>query len=161
MNNKILFSETQKITQWWIWLIMLIITISVIITAYQTLINARPENFVGLIIGLTICILLYTLLFTIRLKTIIKDDGIYVKLFPFHLSFRHYPWDIISESYIREYNSILEYGGWGLRGVYKDKAFNISGNKGLQLKFKNGKKLLIGTNKASEIKNIIENLHKV
>ena len=53
------------------------------------------------------------------------------------------------KSYVRQYSPIIEYGGWGLRfGIFgKGTAFNVSGNKGLQLEFINNKKLLIGTNK--------------
>ncbi len=85
----------------------------------------------------------------------IKTDGIYVKFFPFHMSFRHYPWDQIHKSYVRKYNPILEYGGWGLRGLGKNRALNVSGNQGLQLELEGNKRLLIGTRKPDELNNII------
>ena len=47
----------------------------------------------------------------------------------------------------------MEYGGWGLRlGLFGNgKAFNVSGDKGLQLEFTDNKKLLIGTNRPEEL----------
>jgi hypothetical protein len=59
----------------------------------------------------------------------------------------------LTKSYIRQYSAIKEYGGWGLRiGLLgKGTAYNVSGDKGLQLEFTTNKKILIGTNRADEI----------
>jgi len=59
------------------------------------------------------------------------------------------------------YYPISEFGGWGLRGGFffnkgKEKAVNVSGDIGIQLIFKNGKKLLIGTQKKEEAKRVLE-----
>ena len=42
----------------------------------------------------------------------------------------------------------------------KGKAFNIKGNMGLQLQFKDGKKLLIGTQKEEEIKQFLIDINQ-
>lgn len=90
-----------------------------------------------------------------RLKNQIRKDGVYVKFFPFHLSFKVYKWDKVSKLFVRQYDPISEYGGWGLRIGRNGKAFNVSGNKGLQLEFHDNKKLLIGTNKPEELKETL------
>jgi hypothetical protein len=46
----------------------------------------------------------------------------------------------------------------GLMG--KGKAFNVSGNKGLQLEFNDGRKLLIGTSKPEELEAFLLQLNK-
>ena len=53
-------------------------------------------------------------------------------------------------------------GGWGIKfGLFGNKArgnaVNISGDIGIQLELKNGKKLLIGTQKEAESKSVIQN----
>jgi|SRR3954447_2251190 hypothetical protein len=108
--------------------------------------------------GLTI--LLTILFINFRLETQIKKDGVYVRFFPFHLSFRHYNWDKVSKSFVRQYNPIGEYGGWGLRlGLFgKGKALSVSGDKGLQLEFTDNKKLLIGTNKPEELTEALKKI---
>jgi hypothetical protein len=108
---------------------------------------------VALIIATALTILLTLLFINFRLDTIIKKDGIYVRFFPFHKKFKHYAWDTLTKSFVRQYSAITEYGGWGLRlGLFgKGTAFNVSGDKGLQLEFTNNKKLLIGTNKPYEL----------
>lgn len=120
----------------------------------------EPISNTGLLIVFGLTLLLTILFRNSRLDTQIKKDGIYVRFFPFHLSFRHYNWERINKSFVRQYSPIKEYGGWGLRfGIFgSGRALNVSGNKGLQLEFQDRKKLLIGTTKPEEL---IEALNKI
>jgi hypothetical protein len=106
----------------------------------------------------TAVLLFITLLFLIfRPETEIKSDGIYVRFFPFHLRFRKYDWNNIARSFVRQYSPLSEYGGWGIRfGMRSGRALNTSGNKGIQLIFRNNSKLLIGTNKPDEARNALK-----
>ena len=64
----------------------------------------------------------------------------------------------MEKCYVRIYSPIKEYGGWGYRtslGKKKGSAFNVKGNKGIQIEFKTGKKLLVGTQKESEATQVI------
>lgn len=158
MENDILFVERQKFKQWWLWLILLGVNLLVLGGVYQQIIRGqpfgdKPASDSGLVLTAGL-VLLFTLFFmNFRLDTQIRKDGIYVRFFPFHFSFRYYSWQRISKAFIRTYNPVTEYGGWGIRfGIFgKGKAFNVSGNQGLQLEFDNSKKLLIGTNKPIEL----------
>lgn len=55
------------------------------------------------------------MLYSFKLQTVIKTDGIYVRFFPIHIAFRKYSWDKLSKVYVRTYSPLAEYGGWGLR----------------------------------------------
>lgn len=165
MENNILFSETQKFKQLWIWFILLVVNGIFLIAIYQQIIQGnpmgdKPMSDVGLLIAALISLSMTLLFINFRLDTQIKEDGIYVRFFPFNISYRHHSWETIEKAYIREYSPIKEYGGWGIRYSFngRGKAMNISGRIGLQLEFKNGKKLLIGTNKAEDIKPILSKL---
>lgn len=165
MDNEILFTEQQKFKQWWLWLILLGINGLFIFGIFKQVIGGqqfgdKPMSNSGLLVTAGLFILLTLLFVNFRLDTNIKKDGIYVRFFPFHLKFKHFAWSILTKSYVRQYSAIGEYGGWGLRlGLFgKGTAYNISGNKGLQLEFKTNKKLLIGTNKADEL---TETLNKI
>ncbi|APZ48188.1 hypothetical protein BW723_16255 [Polaribacter reichenbachii] len=82
----------------------------------------------------------------------------YYQFFPFHLKLKLIAWQDISKAYVRNYSPISDYGGWGLKGGWssaKGKAINVSGDVGIQLELKTGKKLLIGTNKESEAKRVL------
>lgn len=67
------------------------------------------EKVLIVITGLT---LLLTFLFiNFRLDTIIKRDRIYVRFFPFNITFKHYNWNNLTKSFVRQYTAISEYGG--------------------------------------------------
>jgi len=168
MNDEILFSERQQFRQWWIWLRLLGINGFFLFGVFQQVFGGRqfsdrPISNAGLLFSLGLSLLLTALFFNLRLETQIKKEGIYFRFFPFHLSFKEYPWDKISKLFVRQYNSIGEYGGWGLRlGLFgKGKAYNVSGNKGLQIVFTDNKKLLIGTKKPDELSDTLKKLSKL
>jgi hypothetical protein len=75
----------------------------------------------------------------------IEKEGIIVRFFPFHLKPKVYLWSDIESLEVRKYKPVREFGGWGIKGTKNNKVFNISGDMGLQITFKSGKKLLIGT----------------
>lgn len=111
--------------------------------AWDVLVTACP---VAVLAGIAV------LVFTLRLETQIRPDGIYVRFQPFHRRFRAFKAEDLSEFYARKYRPLLEYGGWGIRcGWRGGRAYNISGNRGLQLVFKTGKRLLIGSKKPDEL----------
>ena len=163
MGDEILFSERQKFKQWWLWLILIGINGLFLFGVFTQVIgghpfgdNAMSDTTLLIVTGLTL--LLSVIFLSIRLDTLIKHDGIYVRFFPFHLKFKYYSWDSLTKSYVRQYSAISEYGGWGLRlGLFgKGTAYNISGDKGLDLEFKSNKKLLIGTNQPEQITEILK-----
>jgi hypothetical protein len=165
MDNEILFSERQRFNQWWLWLILIGINGLFLYGIYKQVITGqqfgnRSMSDTGLFITAGVLFSLTLLFLNFRLDTRIKKDGIYVRFFPIHLAFRHYPWDLVLKSFVRQYKPVMEYGGWGIRlGIFgKGKAFNVSGNKGLQLEFTDHKKLLIGTNKPEEISETLEKI---
>ena len=158
----IYFLETQKFKQWWIWLILLIPFASSIIALYYSppdFSNSETlSNTIGGLIAVSVTALL---LFSFTLKTEINQTGISYRFLPFHFKMKTIEWSEIQDCYVREYKPIMEYGGWGIRFSFRNgKAYNTMGNKGLQLIFKNNKKLLIGTQKEEELTKIIEQLKK-
>lgn len=117
------------------------------------------------VIPLLIVIILIVFVFITKMNTAIGSDGVYVRYFPFHRRYKFFAWDDIQEAYIRKYKPVKEYGGWGLRRHKsfevkfksgKDIAYNVSGNMGLQLVLKNGKKILIGTRKPELVQEALE-----
>jgi hypothetical protein len=158
LNNEILFTESQRFKQWWLWLILLSFNGLFLFGVFKQVIEKQqfgdnPMSNEGLLTATVLTIIITILFVNYRLDTKIKTDGIYVRFFPFHIKFKHYTWDKLTKSFVRQYSPLTEYGGWGLRlGLFGNgKAFNVSGDKGLQLEFTDNKKLLIGTNRPEEL----------
>lgn len=152
------FVEVQKFRQKWLWGVLIGICILLGVLKYYVPSELNQQDNWVVLLPLILILILF---FTIRMTTKINKEGIYVKFTPFHLSARFYRWDEIEKCYIREYHPIREYGGWGIRRNFSgdNKAFNVSGNKGLQLEFKNGNKLLIGTNNMDKLSKVLVDLN--
>ncbi len=161
------FKEEQRFTQ--LWLIILIIfsslvPIGVVISEYQ-----KDENALSIEMLLVIILVILVplaIIFLFKLSTRIDEQGIHYQFFPFHFSDRKISWNEISKAYVRTYDLIGEFGGWGLKGgnlfnKSKGKAINVSGDIGIQLELKNGKKLLIGTQKEAEAKSVLQTYQNI
>ncbi len=155
MTELTIFEEKQRFNQWWLYAILLL---PVGFIGYEII--SKEINWNAVLIELLILALVFALIFSIQLKTKITETGIGVQFFPFVWKEKHFRWDEIKTMEVREYSPIAEYGGWGLRYSFKNgKAYNISGNNGLQLIFTNDKKLLIGTKKPEELKAALSKLN--
>ncbi|CAM1339610.1 hypothetical protein [Tenacibaculum aestuarii] len=163
-----IFKEEQRFTQLWL---LVILAVSLIVPVILIVKEYIQENSTMSSIELTLTLLgilaSFAFIFIFKLTTRIDEYGIHYQFFPFHLSLRKIAWSEIEKAYVRNYDPIGEYGGWGLKGglLWNKKrgtALNISGDIGIQLKLKNGKKLLIGTKKEQEAKRVLETYeHKV
>lgn len=156
------FKEEQRFTQLWLIVLMavsLVVPIAIIVKEYTK--ENSSLSTLDLIIFISLMLLSGLLIFLFKLTTRIDEKGIYYKFFPFHIKMKLISWDEITEAYVRTYDPIGEFGGWGLKGgalwnSKKGKAINVSGDIGIQLTLKTGKKLLIGTQKRAEAENVIK-----
>lgn len=154
------FKEEQRFTQLWFLTIMgisILVPIGILINDYNKQdSDLSLSSMLLIILFLLICIVP---IFFFKLKTRIDEIGIHYQFFPFQLIFRTIKWLEISNAYVRTYDPIGEFGGWGLKGGWsskKGKAINVSGDIGIQLELTNGKKLLIGTNKKEDAITILK-----
>ena len=148
------FQERQRFNQWWLWLIILGVN-GFIEFAITYLLMVYPTN-IGLWIAAGTIAFISIAFYFFILETRINEKGIQVRFFPFHTSFITISWDQLEKVEVRKYKPLGEYGGWGLRYGSGGKAYNISGNIGMQLTFKDGSTLLIGTNKKEEVEAILK-----
>ena len=147
------FNETQRFTQWWLWLILVGVWSSMV----YSIMTAPPQTDSAVYVSFGIGILLPLLFWQMKLTTRITEEGIYVRCFPFHFKEKFFAWDTLSASYVRTYSPLIEYGGWGIKYSFKGNGlvYNTAGNVGLQLNFKEGEAVLIGTQKGEEIKLVL------
>ncbi len=154
-----IFSEKQKFTQWWIWLI-LIVSYGF---SFYAMNEANPDfepiwsklfqnpKFIIFAILMVVTLLLFKIIY---LKTEITKHEITIHFSPF--TKRKFAWSDIEKARVLNYGFI---GGWGIRLWTKfGTAYNIKGSIGLAIELKNGKKYLIGTQKGDLMKTSIEGL---
>jgi hypothetical protein len=149
--DEIKFTENQKFKQLWLWII---INIPVITTLFLLLNrffmknapqNQQEHDTITLIILAFLLLLVPLLFFVLELRTRVTGNAIYIQFFPFHTKWLCFSFSEIASFSNVTYRPLLEYGGWGIRYSLNGKAYNVSGNRGIRLIFKDGKKLLIGS----------------
>jgi hypothetical protein len=160
------FVEEQRFRQLWVIVIIAISTIVPIGIILSDFSDGKTDfNSPAIIIIICITLLPAILIFTFKLNTKIDEIGIHYQFYPFHFSLKTISWSELKVANVRNYDPIGEYGGWGFRSGFlwnkskRGKAINISGDIGIQLEFKNGSKLLIGTQKQAEAKSVLETYH--
>ena len=160
------FREEQKFAAWLRWLVYLSMGLAACISIFalgKDFAGQRPpgtgEVLLAVVCGIVVPIVVAALFFFLKLETEVRSDGLHVRFVPFHIHFKRFVPADLSEYYARQYRPILEYGGWGIRCSFRNgKAYNTTGNRGLQLVFKSGKRLLIGSQKAEELEQAIRSI---
>lgn len=146
------FKEEQKFTQWWIWILLIVVTIYGV---YNKLMHGEfdtdPASNTGPILSLIVIFGILALFGMIYLKTEIDEEEIRMNFFPFVK--KRVSWKEIKSAKVVNYGFV---GGWGVRlwTIYGT-VYNIKGNKGLAVELTNGKKFLIGTQKADELNKMV------
>lgn len=163
MKPQVLFEEKQRFKQLWLWLILFALNALFMFGYFQQVFlekpfGKKPATDAQLLLVMLGMLLLTFLFYNLRLNTKITSEGIFVKFFPFQLKSQMIFWDQLDECYVREYHALKEFGGWGKRGMGYNRALNVSGDKGIQLEFTNGARLLIGTNKPQEAEEVLRGL---
>lgn len=166
MESEILFTEKQKFRQWWVWTILLGINGLFILGFIKQILfrqqfGDNPMSDKGLIIFM-LFMFLFTFLFSqIGLETQITNKGIAIRFLLFERNYKLFKWSEISKYYIRQYRPLMEYGGWGIKYGNRGTAYNVYGNKGIQLEFLDGRNILIGTNKPEEAQAILDSIENL
>ncbi|MCX8063911.1 MAG: DUF6141 family protein [Candidatus Hydrogenedentes bacterium] len=172
-DEDLLYQEIQKFTQYWLWgLLIAIVVIESIVFGYgivkQIIFKEpwgdKPISDLGLILiavwAIGIPVIIMYLFSITSLETRIYPSGIYIRYFPFHLKYRHIPWDSIEEIVGRKYRPIIEYGGWGLRWNFNSWAYTVSGNHCVELR-KGGKKIVLGTQRLGKLMTSVNRAQEI
>ena len=162
-NSTYRFQETQRLKRVWIWIWLLTNLVLLGVLRYYWHKTTNYDSSLPQLVWAIIFVPLvgvFLLLFFAKLETVVDGEGIQYKFVPLHRSKVSISWDDIAKAYVRKYRPIFEYGGWGIRpGIFgRGRAYNVSGNMGLQLVFNNGRKLLLGTKRPEEINNVLSKL---
>lgn len=153
------YREVQQFRQFWLQLLLALVAGIAWYAFLQQAVfgipfgnNPAPEILIW-VIWLAFGFGLPIFIYYVELIVEVKENGILIRFFPLHSRFIRFE-DL--ESYeVRKYHPIREYGGWGIRWGSKGWAYNVSGNKGVQLELSNGKRLLIGSHNPERLAEMI------
>jgi hypothetical protein len=165
------FREVQHPARWWTWglsALLLGYLAWVMEGFHQQLFLGQPwgnkpapdDVFIFLMIGIfLLCIGMSLVLLTMKLVVEVRDDGLFVRLFPFHLrQAKRIDLRQLQHCEAVRYRPLRDYGGWGIRQGRAGKAYSILGDRGVKLSFATGRPLLIGSQRAVELLHAIRRL---
>ena len=145
------FREKQKMTQWWIWVILIGLAGYWFWDLFQQLTGIKTLNITGLIVGFIITGSVILLFYFLELETCYNEEGIKIR-YSF-LTNQLIKWDRIRSAEIITYSFV----GYGVRVSLKyGMVYNAKGNKGLFIVKDNSEKLLIGTQEPEKVAEIIK-----
>lgn len=159
-DPNIVFYEEQQFRQPWLMVAMIGGFALFLVAAFMAFVSiskshplnalANPAVYVlasdALAMGLVTLLLL-----SAKMITEVRWDRLVVRAYPITRLRREIPIDQITSCEARTYSALREYGGWGIRYGRGGKAYNISGNRGVQLVLASGERLLVGSQKADEL----------
>jgi hypothetical protein len=148
MNREPAYREVQLFRQRWLWILLGGIALLMLVLG--------PVSWLGLaIIGAVA-----TLLYSLRLETEIRADGIYLKMWPIHQAFHQIAWSDIERYESRTYRPLRDFGGWGIRWAPGKMAYNVRGNQGVWLERTDGRSVLVGSQHVEEFVTAIDEVNE-
>jgi hypothetical protein len=161
------FREEQRFNKWWLYLMVgTVAVITTILFGYgmftqlvqgQSWGNRPMPNAALAVMGPMVILLSWGLVFLVRWMSLlveVRESGVIIRFRPFvrrEILFRD-----IRRCDARTYRPIWEYGGWGVRFSSKGMAYNVSGDRGVQLELVNGKRILVGSQRSEALAQAIQ-----
>lgn len=103
----------------------------------------------GLLVGAALVAVLWALMLAAKMTTQVDDDGITIRTL-FFIN-RRISYDEIVTAQSVVYKPLRDFGGWGYRIGPGGKAYNMSGNLGVQLVLTRERRVLIGSQKPDDL----------
>ena len=150
--KSLIFQETQRFRQIWIWALILGIS-GFSISSLFLLEDKAPLTFVDLAFPLGMILLLNILFLSFTLSTRIEADSLSYRFFPF-TRWRTFRFEEIENLELVEYNGLWEYGGWGIKWNGDTWSYTTGGKWGILVKTAD-KKFLLGTQQPEQVKQVI------
>ena len=149
------YREEQAFRQWWIWLLILAAAALQWWGFYQQIVlgeawgsNPAPDwMMIALWLGVGIGLPFF--FWYMRLVVTVSEESIDIHYRP--LIRRRIPVAEIDVAEARRYSPLSEYGGWGIRRLSTNKAYNVSGNRAVQFLLADGSRVLVGSQRADDL----------
>jgi hypothetical protein len=154
------FREEQRFRTPWLWLVIGLVAGLQWWGFYQQILLGKPwgnnpaPDWMMVLLWLAFGIGLPVLFFIFELAVTVNASSVDIRFSP--LLQRTIPLTEIVKAEARTYAPLREYGGWGIRvGWSGRKAYNISGNDGVELTLRDGSKIMIGSQRSQELAQAI------
>lgn len=163
-NDFALFVEEQRFRQWWLWVIMIAPVAVAWYGFWEQIIGGQPFGnnpapdwviWLGwLLAGIVLPWLLCSASLRVEVSSGSVRIGFVTPLLP--LFRKSIALKQIGGAEAVTYRPIRDYGGWGVRYGGNGWAYSVSGNRGVQLKMKEGHDILLGSRQPERLAAAIQ-----
>lgn len=165
LNKNILFREVQRLPYFWFVNFCALCLAGVFWWGFiQQIVYGHPfgdkpmPDWLFVLFVLVMGILFPIAVYKSKLITEIREDGLYIRLIPFHIRFIHFPIDYIRNVKTITYNSLLRFGGYGIRyNFHGERAYNLRGKEGIEF-YAEGKTIVIGSQQSVELEKALKSV---
>lgn len=170
-NEKILFFEEERFNQKWNLFLITPVCVGFILfqiySLYSQLVLKKPvgsdplsDTWLILMSFLVIPLMIFLIwLFSVTKLTVrVDSEKISIRFYP--MVKREVLLSDINSFEIKEFNPIIDFGGWGLRYSirWKTAGYIMKGKVGVHIHLKNGKNLLISSERANELFRVLKEI---
>lgn len=161
LSEDLAYHEIQRFRQIWIVLVVgFLAALAWYSFAVQILLGepfgTNPAPDIMVLIILVVFGIAFPLWFwVLNLEVQVTATALRFRFFPLHFSWREIPFPAIAGVLAVVYRPFREYGGWGIRFGRKGMAYNVSGDRGVQVTLKSGKSFLLGSLRAEELELVL------
>ncbi len=155
-DKDLLYHESQRFTQWWVWFFVLIPFALGLYGIYEQVLmertfGSKPFSDIGLFIFTAVGLAVVIFIRYNQLNTRIYSDRIEIQFYPYFTKVIY--WKKVEKAACIDYGFV---GGWGIRLTIKyGTVYNVSGREGLALHLKNKQKIVVGTQERKSLERII------
>ena len=155
------YREKQRFGQWWVWLLVVGVAGLGWWLLIEQLVLGRPlgdeplPDWGAWLMWALIGVGLPAFFGSLTLFTEVTPDRLTLRYRPMRK--RTILLADIQEVTVRTYSPMKEYGGWGIKGwSVRNVAYNVSGDRGVQLVLADDRKVLVGSKRPEELARAIE-----
>jgi len=142
------FHEEQRFARSWAWLLVVIFILGAVGLALAVTASPAMTPLATAVAAITVLAVLAVLSIA-RLETDVNADEVVIAFRGIWPTRRVKLADIVAHE-ARRY-SLLESGGWGVHWGLAGMTYNVSGDRGVHLRLRDGKRVLIGSRRADEL----------
>ncbi len=161
------FSETQRIKNYWILPVALVFAVTIAFLWYglyrQVVLghpfgnHPAPNGFLVAMVVLEtlVCLAVCTFIASMKLVVEVRNDALSIHFFP--IKKMQIPYASIVRFQARDYRPVKEYGGWGVKFSWSRnaRAFTVSGHRGVEIFLDNGERVMLGSQRPDELAAVL------
>ena len=163
-NGELIYSESLTMRKM-VWILLpVFIAVLLLPSAGLTLAEIQSkwnQDFGNMIAPIIILMSVFLLLWNVRLNWSISKTEFSFTFFPFVLKRRTFPMEEVEDIQVMKINSLMEFGGWGLRRGKLGKAYTTSGNYILHIKFKQGTPINVSVLRPQQARDFLDQLQRI